>query len=117
MDKPTIPAPGRDFANVEPRLPPASTDESPIARSIMGWFAVTFGAAVILLAILGSMFEAAPLTPAFLGTDDVAAAILTAGAGLCLIGCGFAILRGSTFVTLLLMVGTIILGYSATLVD
>jgi hypothetical protein len=111
-----IPAPERDLKNVDPQVPPASREPSPVTRFVFGSLAVGFGLAMVAFAVVAAIIQASPLPPGVFRADEAVACLLVACSGLCFIGCGLSILRRSLMTTLALLVLALICGWSATAV-
>ncbi len=111
MSPSQIPAPDRDLANVEPRIPPVSDDTSPVTRAILGSITIAMGVAIVIVAISAAIFQASPLPTTVFNSDEILAAVFAGLCGLCLIGCGRFIFRRSLGITAILLLAALICGY------
>jgi hypothetical protein len=111
-----IPAPGRDLKNVDPQVPPASREPSPVTRFVFGSLAIGFGLAMVAFAVVAAIFQASPLPHGVFRADEAVACLLVACSGLCFIGCGLFIFRRSFMITLVLLLIALVCGWSATAV-
>ena len=109
-----IPAPERDLRNTEPSVPPASTQTSPITRAIFGSIAIAFGIAIVVISLVAAIFHVSPLPRSIINSDEVTAAIFAGLSGLCLIGCGTFIFKRSLLITALLLLLSIVCGFTAS---
>ncbi|QDU40883.1 hypothetical protein Mal4_52460 [Maioricimonas rarisocia] len=114
MNDVKIPAPERDMKNVEPHVPPASRELSPVTRGLFSSLAIGFGIAVLALAIFAGIMQTSPLPQDYFNSEDLVAVLLAAGSGLCLIGCGIGIARRSTVLAVVLLLGSLLCGMAAT---
>lgn len=112
---PHIPAPDRDLANEEPRVPPAADDTSPVTRAIMGSLAVGMGAAILVTAVLAALFQISPLPADVFDAENMIVFTLACLCGACFIGCGLFIFRRSLVMTSLLLVAALACGALITM--
>ncbi len=103
-----FPAPDRDMALVEPRVPPASREMSPLTRTVAGMLGIALGLGVALLGLVGVIGEDGPARRA-------AALMLAAGVCFLLAGVGLS-RRTATVLPLACVVLGVLLGVSAQLV-
>jgi hypothetical protein len=106
-----IPAPGRDLANIPPRLPPDSYQAQPIERAVFGSLVVAISMVVLLTKLVGAIVETYP------GPDQNLPAIpgdwLAVSGALCFLICGFLIFRkerisGTILPAILMVVGLVL---------
>lgn len=116
IDEAKIPAPERDLDNVDPAVPPASTETSPVSRAIFGSIAIAFGISFVIIAVAAAVFQVSPLPQDFFNGDEVTAALMAGLSGLSLVGCGLLIFRRSTAGTALLLILSLVFGYAASVI-
>lgn len=114
MAQTKIPAPERDLKNVEPHVPPASRELSPVTRGIFSSVAIAFGVAVLVLALLGAVLQTSPLPQNVFDAGNLIAVLFAALTGLCLIGCGVGIAAARRSCPLVLLVASLLCGMAAT---
>ncbi|MFG0333499.1 MAG: hypothetical protein ACF8TS_09070 [Maioricimonas sp. JB049] len=100
--------------NVDPQVPPASRELSPVTRGVFSSLAIGFGIAVLAVAIFGGILQSSPLPRNVFNAEELIAVLLAAGSGLCLIGCGIGIARRSTVLSVVLLIGSLLCGMAAT---
>lgn len=81
-----FPAPDRDMANVEPEVPPAESDVSPLTSSVFPLLTIAMGVAACLWGAFGLVVE---------GNPAPISAIAMLGAGVCFIVSGILMMRSS----------------------